>query len=205
MNTTGDAMRATDTTNARRYLDERGAALCVRSIGAPFYKRRPTPKPGLDLRCNNRRFFAQRLCRCLPRFGRKHAAAIADLSQILPQTYRRRIADVPSVSRAPIVWRAVRGQCPARGLRSTFHRALRQWQARRASRWGRSLPTGDAGNCRKTCPAQNQQFCATKAKRGKSEIFPAICALCWLRDSSFSRATLARVIEGETGTQTRCN
>ena len=116
-------MRATDTTNERRYLDERGAALGVRSIGAPFYKRRPTPKPSLDLRCNNRRFFAQRLCRCLPRFGRKHAAAIADLSQILPQTYRRRIADVPSVSRAPIVWRAVRGQCLARELRSTLHRA----------------------------------------------------------------------------------
>ena len=96
MNTTRNTMRATDTTNERRYLNERGAALCVRSIGAPFYKRRPTPKPGLDFRCNYGRFFAQRLCRCLPRFGRKHAAAIADLSQILPQTYRRRAEREPS-------------------------------------------------------------------------------------------------------------
>jgi hypothetical protein len=36
-------------------------------------------------------------------------------------------------------------------------------------------------------------------------MFPAIRAFRWLRDSSFSRATLAPVIEDETGTQTRCN
>jgi hypothetical protein len=161
-----------------------------------FYKRRTTPKPGLDL-------VEHRLCTYLPTFCRKRAAAIADLSQILPQTYRRRAEREPSADCMA---------CCARSMscsRAALHIApcsLRQGQAaRRASRWGRSLPTGDAGKRRKTCPAQNQEFCATKAKHAKSEIVPAIRASRWLRDSSFSRATLARVIEGETGTQTQCN
>ncbi len=153
-----------------------------------FYKRRTTPKFSLEFRCNNRRFFAQRLCRCVPRVGRKHAVAIADLSQILPQTYRRSAEREPS------------GDCVACCSRAALHVApcaLRQWQARRASRWGRSLPTGDAENRRKTCPAQNQEFCATKAKRGKSQPVRAISGLGGLRVFGFLRASLAPVIQGK--------
>lgn len=167
-----------------------------------FYKRRTTPKLCLDFRCSNRRFFAQRLCRCVQRFCRKHAAAIADLWQILLQTYRRRAEREPS---ADCMACCARSMPCSRAALHVAPRALRQWQARRASRWGRSLPTGDAGNRRKTCPARNQEFCATKAKRGESEMFPAIRAFRWLRDSSFWRATLAPVIQGKTVTQTQCN
>ncbi len=181
-------------------VDSGDFALTVIPDGAldrsAFYKRRTTPKPGLNLS-------EHRLCTCLPRFCRKHAAAMADLSQILPQTCRR------CAEREP---RADCTACCARSMscsRAALHIApcsLRQGQAaRRASRWGRSLPTGDAGNRRKTCPEQNEEFLAIIAKDEESEIPTAIRASRWLRDSSFSRATLARVIEGETGTQTRCN
>jgi hypothetical protein len=154
-----------------------------------FYKRRTTPKPGLDLA-------EHRLCACLPRFCRKHAAAIADLSQMLPQMYRRCAKREPSADCMA---------CCARSMscsRAALHIApcsLRQGQAaRRASRWGRSLPTGDAGNRRKTCPAQNQEFRATKAKRTKSQPARATLGLGERRDLGFLRATLAPVIEGKS-------
>jgi hypothetical protein len=171
--------------------DTLGASPADRLCALPsaFYKRRITPKPGL-------KFMEHRLCTHLPRFCRKHAAAVADLSQMLPPTYRRRAKREPSADCMA---------CCARSMscsRAALHIApcsLRQGRAaRRASRWGRSLPTVDAGNRRKTCPAQNQEFFATIAKHAKSEIVPAIPPSRWLRDSSFSRATFAPVIHGQT-------
>ncbi len=154
-----------------------------------FYKRRTTPKPGL-------KFVEHRLCTCLPRFCRKHAAAISDLSQILPQTYRRCAEREPSADCMA---------CCARSMscsRAALHIApcsLRQGQAaRRASRRGRSLPTGDAGNRRKTCPAQNEEFCTTKAKRKQSQPARATLGLGERRDLGFLRATLAPVIQGKS-------
>ena len=171
-------------------------ALSLRSTGAPFYKRRPTPKPGLD--------FCPRDC----------AETSACISDEFPQGVRWCAARQPMGCRGSIMVRVPPSHCTVRCVPSTYcsraalhvaPHALRLWQARRASRWGRSLPTGDAENRRETCPAQNEEFCTTKAKRAKSEILPATHAFRWLRDSSFSRASLAPVIDGETGTQTRCN
>jgi hypothetical protein len=195
---------APTTTTAWRYLDVKKVALAMRWTAAHGEIVRPTPKPGLEVLVHQLCSLLYRfLCSFLPRFCGKDAAAIADLSQILPLTYRRCAERETSADCMA---------CCARSMscsRAALHIApclLRQGQAaRRASLGGISLPTGDAGNRRKPCPVQNQEFCATKAKGEESEISPAIRASRWLRDSSFSRATLARVIEGETGTQTRCN
>ena len=161
-----------------------------------FYKRRPTPKPGLDLSDH-------RLCgllckfvsRFLPKLCGKDASAVADLSQILPQTYRRCAEREPCFDSMA---------CCARSMscsRAALHIApcsLRQGQAaHRASRGGRSLPIGDAGNRRKTCPALNQEFRATKAKRGKSQPARATSGLGGLRAFGFLRASLAPVIQGK--------
>ena len=183
-------MHATDKTSESRYLDERGAALCLRSTGAPFYKRRPTPKPGLD--------FCPRDC-----------AEISDgFSDKFPLGFRWRTAGHPMSCCWSTTVRVPPCHCTARCVPSTYcsraaalhvaPRALRQWQARRASRWGRSLPTGETGNRRKTCPAQNQEFCATKAKRTKLQPVRETIGLGECRDLGFLRATLARVIQGKS-------
>ena len=161
----------------------------VRSTGAHFYKRRPTPKPGLD-------------------FCTRDRAEISDgISNKFPLGFRWRAVGQPMERRWSTTVRVPPCHCTARCVPSTYcsraalhvaPRALRQRQARRASRWGRSLPTGDAGNRRKTCPAQNQEFCATKAKRGKSQPVRATSGLGGLRVFGFLRATLAPVIQQPT-------
>jgi len=157
-------------------------------LGA-FYKRRPTSKPGLD-------------CCALDR-----AEICAGIANKFPLSFRWHTVGQPMEHRWSTTVRVPLCHCTARCVPSTscsraaLHvapHALRQWQARRASRWGRSLPTGDAGKHPKTCPAQNQKVFAIKAKRGKTETFPAIGAFRWLRDSSFSRANLAPVIHEKT-------
>jgi hypothetical protein len=194
-------MSAPTTTTAWRYLDVKKVAL-VRWTAAHGEIVRPTPKPGLEVSAHGLcSLLCRFLSRFLPKLCGKDAAAVADLYRILPQTYRRCTERGPSADCMACCERSM--SCS----RAALHIApcsLRQGQAaRRASRWERSLPTRDVWKRRKTCPAQNQEFCATKAKHAKSEIVPAIRASRWLSDSSFSRATLARVIEGETGTQTR--
>ena len=193
---------APTTTTAWRYLDVKKVAL-VRWTAAHGEIVRPTPKPGLEVSahglCN---LLCRFLSRFLPKLCGKDAAAVADLYRILPPVYRGCAKREPSFDFMA---------CCARSMscsRAALHIAPcspRQRQARRASRWGRSLPIGDAGNRRKTCPAQNQEFCATKAKRKKSQPARATLGLGERRDLGFLRATLAPVIQGETVTQTQCH
>jgi hypothetical protein len=182
-------------------------------LGA-FYKRRPTPKPGLDLSDHRLCSLLFRfLCTVLPSLCRKDATAVADLSQILPPVYRGRSEREPSADCMVCRWsttvRVPPCHCTARCVPSTYcsraalhvaPHALRQWQARRASRWGRFLPKSDTANRQKTCPALNQEFCATKAKRGKSKPVLSTARLSEVRDFDFSRATLAPVIQGKLET-----
>ena len=177
-----------------------------------FYKRRTTPKPGLDLSDHRLCSLLFRfLCTVLPSLCGKDATAVADLSQILPPVYRGWAEREPSADCMVCRWsttvRVWPCHCTARCVPSTYcsraalhvaPHALRQGQARNTSRWGRSLPKSDAGNHRKTCPAQNQEFCATKAKRGKSQPVLSIPRLGEVRDLGFLRATLAPVIEGRS-------
>ena len=164
------------------------AALSLRSTGAPFYKRRPTPKPGLD-------------------FCTRDRAEISDgISNKFPLGFRWRAVGQPMERRWSTTVRVPPCHCTARCVPSTYcsraalhvaPHALRQRQARRASRGGRSLPTGDTENRRETCPAQNQEFCATKAKRTKSQPARATLGPGERRDLGFLRATLAPVIQGQ--------
>jgi len=154
-----------------------------------FYKRRPTPKPGLDF--------------CSP----DCAEISAGISHKFPLGFRWRAVGQPMERRWSTTVRVPPCHCTARCVPSTYcsraalhvaPRALRQRQARRVSRWGDSLPTGDRGNHRKTCPAQNEEFFASKAKRRNWLVTRAMFDLDGLRDSGFSRATFAPVIQDNT-------
>jgi hypothetical protein len=57
------------------------------------------------------------------------------------------------------------------------------------------LPTGDAENRRKTCPAQNQECFANVANRTNFRMLEVQAAIRGFRDPGFSRATLAPVIQ----------
>jgi hypothetical protein len=48
-----------------------------------------------------------------------------------------------------------------------------------------------------TCPAQNEEFSANKAKGGKPEILPAKPALGAVPNLGFARATVAHAIQKE--------
>jgi hypothetical protein len=168
-----------------------------------FYKRRTTPNPGLDLSDHRLCSLLFRfLCTVLPSLCGKDATAIADLSQVLPPVYRGWTERVPSFDCTA---------CCARSMscsRAALHIAPcspRQRQARRASRWGESLPTWDVANGPKTCLAQNQKCFANVANRTNFRMLRVQAAIRGFRDPGFSRATLAPVIQGETVTQTQCH
>lgn len=118
-----------------------------------FYKRRPTPKPGLDF--------------C----PRDSAEISAGISNKFPLGFRWRAVGQPMERRWSTTVRVPPCHCTARGVPSTYcsraalhvaARGLRQWQARRASRWGNLLPIGDAGNCRKHVQHKIRNFAQPK-------------------------------------------
>jgi hypothetical protein len=203
---------APTTTTAWRYLDVKKVALAMRWTAAHGEIVRPTPKPGLEVLAHGLcSLLCRFLSRFLPKLCGKDAAAVADLYRVLPPVYRGCAKREPSADCMVCRWsttvRVWPCHCTARCVpstycsRATLHvapRALRLWQARNTSRGGRSLPKSDMGNRQKTCPAQNQEFCATKAKRGKSQPVRATSGLGGLRDLGFLRATLAPVIEGKS-------